>query len=40
LAVTSSIVWCASRPLIAAYIPDIIGTSLPFAASSKRSSHS
>src|SRR6476620_11175492 len=38
LAVTSSIVWCASKPLIAAYMPRIIGASLPFAASSQRSS--
>src|SRR5947209_10300699 len=37
LAVTSSIVWWTLRPLIAAYMPRIIGASLPFAASSKRS---
>src|SRR5450755_1233709 len=37
LAVTSSIVWCASRPLIAASMPRIIGASLPFVASSERS---
>src|ERR1700679_760978 len=35
-AVTFSICWCASSPLIAEYIPGIISTSLPFAASSGR----
>src|SRR5271154_767488 len=40
LAVSFSIAWFASRPLIAAYIPAIIVTALPFAASSVRSSRS
>src|SRR5271166_2479994 len=37
LAVLLSIVWFASRPLMAAYIPPIMIASLPFAASSARS---